>query len=544
MTNTRQRRLPSMFVSTMRREWIFLLLIGLAGLGVLFFVYQRGQDLNPDLFNYHFFSGYALLHGRFTIDIAPSGLGTFLNPITSAFTYAAFSLFAFPFSAWFVATVQWLSLPILILIAREIRFDLGLHKPGPEEFLALVLCVLAPLWWSELGTSLFSSTTAPLILLAVFLGIRAVKKSHVGETSIGVLIFAGSAAGLASGLKLTNAIFAIALLIAIVPTIGKQKLALPTRSVIALGIGIASGFALTAAWNVYLAIYWGSPLFPLYNAIFHSPYWDANNFRDQRWVFHSVNEFAEFLGEAATSKGTAKTSEIVFGDARLAIYAVLSVAGIVASAIRYCFRWKTAPVRVGSHASRFLLIFVAAGILLWAVSLAYGRYLIPIELLLGLVIWILCVQLLKDRIAVFAALISCVGISVAVVQIPDWGHTPAPQNAMNVFGLDLPAELRNSPAEYLILGNFNSFALVYFDPRSRFLRGDFSGYAEGRLKNIFDQSTRPKRIFVNDDASINDATATAKRLGYRLAGSTRDCLQFSSKRDKYLVCDLEPMPSR
>ena len=521
---------------------MFRVLIGLVGLGALFFVYQRGQDLNADLFNYHFFSGYALLHGRFTIDIAPSGLGTFLNPIASAFSYAALSQLAFPFSAWLVVAVQWLSLPILIMIGREIRLDLGLHKPGLEELLALTLCLLAPLWWSELGTSFFSSTTASLILFAVLYCMRAVKKSRVGGDPIRMLFLAGGAAGLASGLKLTNAIFAIALFIAIVPTIGKEKLAVATKSVVALGVGVVAGFALTAAWNVYLAVYWGSPVFPFYNAIFHSAYWDLNNFRDQRWVFHSLGEFAQFLGEAATNTGTVKTSEIKFGDARLAIVVVLAFAGLVASVIRHPFSSRTTRVRLGAHANRFLLIFMAAASLLWAVVFAYERYLIPIELLFGLVVWILCVQLLKDRIAVCAVLITCVGISVAVLKIPDWGHTPASQDSRNIFGLNLPVELKESPAEYLVFGNFNSFALVYFNPLSRFFRGDFSAYAEGRMKSVFDQSKRPKRVFVNDDMSINDATATAKRLGYRLVGDTRDCLHFTSKRDKYLVCDLEPMP--
>jgi hypothetical protein len=33
------------------------------------FVYNRGQDSNWDLLNYHFYNGYALLNGRFSIDV-------------------------------------------------------------------------------------------------------------------------------------------------------------------------------------------------------------------------------------------------------------------------------------------------------------------------------------------------------------------------------------------------------------------------------------------------------------------------------------------
>src|ERR1700688_351004 len=40
-----------------------------------------GQDTNWDLRNYHWYNPYALLNGRFDLDIAPAGLQSFFSPL-------------------------------------------------------------------------------------------------------------------------------------------------------------------------------------------------------------------------------------------------------------------------------------------------------------------------------------------------------------------------------------------------------------------------------------------------------------------------------
>ena len=49
------------------------------------FVVVRGEDLNWDLLNYHYYSGYALVNGRFADDVAPSGLQTLPASATQMF---------------------------------------------------------------------------------------------------------------------------------------------------------------------------------------------------------------------------------------------------------------------------------------------------------------------------------------------------------------------------------------------------------------------------------------------------------------------------
>jgi len=43
--------------------------------------YTAGEDINWDWRNYHEYVAFALLNGRFGVDVAPGGFQTFLNPI-------------------------------------------------------------------------------------------------------------------------------------------------------------------------------------------------------------------------------------------------------------------------------------------------------------------------------------------------------------------------------------------------------------------------------------------------------------------------------
>ena len=39
-----------------------------------------GRDVNLDLQNYHFYNAYALIEGRWALDLAPAGMHSFLHP--------------------------------------------------------------------------------------------------------------------------------------------------------------------------------------------------------------------------------------------------------------------------------------------------------------------------------------------------------------------------------------------------------------------------------------------------------------------------------
>ena len=367
--------------------------------------------------------------------------------------YLALSTFRFPLNAWIIASVQLAAVPLVVLIARQVGVGLGHKERNWSEIIALLLCFLAPLWWSELGTSFADATIGPVILLGLYFCGNYVSGIDKRRRNI---FFAGLCFGLAVGIKLTTATFTVAVVLSMFAvTLFRGR----PPELLRLGwlvVGIAIGFALLAWWNIYLLLNWGSPLFPFYNAVFESPFFDQYNWRDMRWRFNSLNEFAGFIYDAAFMTG--KTAEIPFADARLLIISILVPVTIV----------LRRSVTGGSALIVFFLTFVAVSFSLWSVLFAYQRYLIPVELLFGLVIWILCRSIGRKESLALALLIGLFGVSIIRFSVPDWGHRASTENQVNAFDLEVPASIAKSPARYLVVGAPVGYILPFLHPDSRF----------------------------------------------------------------------------
>ncbi|HEN3668387.1 TPA: DUF2029 domain-containing protein, partial [Yersinia enterocolitica] len=394
--------------------FVFLLLVG--------FVYGRGQDVNWDLLNYHYYTGYAIAYGRYSSDIAAAGMQTYLNPLVNTVAYYFLKYLPFPFSGWTILLIQFVSVPAVFIIIKDIGKEFGYNKISATHVLALLLCIISPLWLSELGTTFSSSWTAPLVIWSLAILIHDFSKRNLFRVE---LFFAGVMLGFATGLKLTNMIFAVSATIMFIYLISHDKYSLSVRKFLFFAIGGIAGFSLTAWWNVYLWYEWGNPIFPLYNAIFQSPYYDLINFRDIRWKFISFSEFIGFLIDSVF--GTSKTSEIEFSDFRFMSIFVLTPIALFFR-INDKFTKKTTAV----------VIFIISGFSLWALMFAYQRYLIPIELLLGVLIFILVLRIFKNELMRVLVLSLLFISSMFLMSIPDWGHTNPSNNSGNPFNTEIP----------------------------------------------------------------------------------------------------------
>lgn len=517
-------------LSAARKPGLIWLFSAAIGLFALVFVYLRGQDKNWDLLNYHYFSGYSLLHGNYVHDLAPTGLVSFLNPLPNILAFLALSQLAFPASAWAIALVQLLSLPLLVLIARQIGRDLGFSTVGVAELLALALCLLAPLWWSELGTSFSDASTTPIVLAGLYFGLRGIAQ---GEKTLYALVLSGAFFGLAAGLKLTNAPFAIGFLAALLGVSIRYPWRHLLRLLLLLSGGMVIGFLLTAWWNIFLFQKWGSPLYPLYNAWFKSPYADPANFREAVWHFKSLAEFAGFLWDAVS--GTARTAEILFADARLLVFFALTAVALVV-------RKSRAPQ--GRLAVAFLL-FLLVGFFVWAVVFAYQRYLIPLEILFGFGIWILLSRLTGNPNRVALLLAGCVIASAALIKVPDWGHTPSRGAQANPFGVSL-GKLSSTPARFLVVENAISYLLPFLHPDSRFYgidvfrdRGLFTQQIDALIRTeVARESSLPLRILARQEVAATSFREILSRFGFVPDQTDLSCSHFKTAIDRYMICEI------
>ncbi|MBT8439169.1 MAG: hypothetical protein KJO91_05530, partial [Gammaproteobacteria bacterium] len=372
------------------------------------------------------------------------------------------------------------------LIARELGRSMGNEKVTLTEIIALLLSLAAPLWWSELGTSFFSSTTAPFVLGGLYLLLRS---SSEGGMSGSLIVGAGALFGLAVGLKLTNAPYAV---VGVLPVIflswrGGYRAILWYLSLYILG-GIA-GFLPTSWWNWYLWSEWQSPIFPFYNEIFKSPYFPERNWRDHRWLFDSATEVVKFLSESAL--GTTKSSELLFADARLLTTAVLLPLTVFLRLFR----------AIGRTQVTFLLFFFFS-FTLWVIMFAYQRYLIPIELLFGFVIWIFVTRLISDQLARFMVMALVLLICTYFIKVPDWGHLKAEIGTSSALKIEADSRILDQPARYLVGSAPVSYILPSLHPDSRF----YGLHTWAKTREIIKQalkeeSTLPVRILIQSKDS-------------------------------------------
>ncbi|MHB1651897.1 MAG: hypothetical protein ACYCVD_05380 [Desulfitobacteriaceae bacterium] len=123
-------------------------------------------------------------------------------------------------------------------------------------------------------------------------------------------------------------------------------------------------------FSLYMLLTTGNPVFPLYNQIFHSPYWASVDFKDGRWGPKGPIEM--LLWPLLANIHPARISEIPHYSGRLGL-------GVVAVVFSRLGRKKTEDLKFITF--QFLLSSI-----LWSVTTGYIRYGIFLEILAGIII--------------------------------------------------------------------------------------------------------------------------------------------------------------
>lgn len=494
----------------------------LCGLVTALFVYRRGQDLNWDLLNYHYYQGFSLLHGKFIDDIAAVNLQSFMNPSVNLLSYLFLTQLTFPSSALTILIIQLTSIPGIALLAKDIAIGMG--NPGTFKSIipAVTLSLLAPLWWSELGTSFYSSWTAPFIIWGVYLIFGAYKLSGLSKTRIAI---AGILFGMATGLKLTNAPFAIAGFLMIAALLYRSGWRASVLTCLFFIAGCGIGFSPSVWWYWHLWSEWGSPFFPLYNGVFKSKFFDFVNFRDMRWHFSSFKDVLTFIVQSVW--GTTKTSEVPFADPRYLFATMLAPVAMLS---------RTA-MRMNRQLVAFML-FMASSFFLWVFIFAYQRYLIPFELLLGLLVWILVARIVDGeglRNSIMVGLSVC---DFLLIKVPDWGHGAITLGGKNPFSIEMNERLHAAPARYLVVGAPIGYVLPSFHIDSIFYGVGMSKQVDDLIfRKLKEVSKLPLRILAKDEDAARFANVL-KRFGYDPLDYLLECEHFGTRIGRYIVCDV------
>ena len=168
---------------------LLVALIAAAGAGSLLL----GQDVNWDLQNYHYYNPWAWWHGRvFTKDLAAAQIQTFLNPLLDL-----------PF--YWMVTAEWaprviafvMAIPAAIaafFLCKLLLLMFG-DLPRAQRMVAvassLAIGVTSAMAIGELGSTMNEWPLAALLMLALWLIGRALKRAEVSPLPMGTLLLAG-----------------------------------------------------------------------------------------------------------------------------------------------------------------------------------------------------------------------------------------------------------------------------------------------------------------------------------------------------------------
>ncbi len=431
-------RLRSVVVTRAGFEWSSALL---AVAVTLFFALRSGQDANWDQLNYHLSSPFLLLHGTFWRSIAPSGLQTYLNPLVLLPQYLLLRTLPPMAAAIVIDLVQCLAFVIAA------RICLGLVGPDRDgtgyrhALLGFVLCLASPMALSEAGTTIVDLLLAIPVLLAYLLLLQRETASGLRRSCL----VAGVLLGVATGLKLTNATFAIgAPLFLLAGTASPRQRAVDLMQLV---LGGVAGFVVVAGyWHFELWQRFGNPTFPFYNDVFHSPDAPPVSLRDSRFVTTSVWDVVRYpmywlFGGSPTPGLLSPASETDPKDAR---FVLILLAAPIALAV-HAFR-RDQPRLLARPATGLLLAW-ALDYVVWLYMFGIHRYMIPIEILSGAVLLVLVSWIDTGRLRGWI-LLAMAAVVLVRIHVATWQHLPWGAHSRVVA----TAPLRLSGAPIIFLG--------------------------------------------------------------------------------------------
>ena len=421
-----------------------------------------GQDVDFDQKNYHIYNIYAWMNQRYDRDIMVAGMQSYINPTLNLVNYFMIMNLPPKVAGFFLGAVPGLNFFLLFNIGVRCLSNLPSRTRVLISLFAALTGVISPIFIVKLGSTQGDNTTSIFVLLGVLLSIQALNKIHKDKhhkifSSQFLLLFSGISFGFASGLKLTNLTYAIAAIISftMIFAIWRVPIKMLIRSFISIGMGISVGaIAGAGPWMWLMQSKYGSPLFPFYNSFFKSPYWSFVDIGSNKQPGNLLEILWYPFNWLQYSKHS--TYQRPFQDWRWAIISlllVISLTHVLSATIkpkkvisspeinnRNTTSWANSASRI------YILTFTITGYFIWGLQFSNQRFLLPLDLLSGIIIFLL-IDLIFQRFSPKLILSSflCVLIMLTM-RLPSAGRLEW-ENSW--FGVD-PPQLSN-PNNSLII---------------------------------------------------------------------------------------------
>jgi hypothetical protein len=438
--------------------------------------YFLGKDMAWDTLHYHLYAGFSVLNDRFAQDYFAAGPQSYFNPYVYLPFYA---LVTTGLSALEIGSVLAAAHSIILWLTYELAVSVCPSDDARTRFLfgicGVALAFANPILMQQLGSTFADITTAELVLAGWLLLAGAVRAPNLA-----LVVIAGLLLGATTGLKLTNAVHAIAALgiLIFLPLPPVARLRDGALYVVSLGIGFAG---IAAPWSYRLERMFGNPVFPLMNNVFRSPEFTTEPLRHFRFIPDTVAE-ALWRPFKMLDPVSMVHEELRAPDLRYAVLAALAVTAL--SLWLWRRRSQSLAAWAAPTGSARVLAALSCGFgadwIIWLQGSGNGRYFLPMACVAAIVIMGLLFRIFETRPKVRNYILVVIFV-VQALQL--WKGTDYRWNAAPWGGqwleVNVPEKLRTEPNLYFTEGTqSNSFIAPYLATNSGLI--NFSGsYALG-----------------------------------------------------------------
>lgn len=428
--------------------------------------YLLGKDMASDALSYHIYAGFSAVHDRFAQDYFPAGPQSYFNPYIYVPLYY---LISSSLSSLEISSVLAIAHSVILWLTYELAVSVC-PSDDRRQRLIFGLCGVAfalinPILLQQIGSTFADITTGELVLAGWLLLALAIRTPSAAR-----IIGAGLLCGVATGLKLTNAVHAIAgfAVLTMLPLTPWGRI----RQGLAYGISLGLGFLVIAApWSYRLERRFGNPLFPMMNNVFRSPEFTTETARATRFI---PDSFAEALWRpfAMIDPVSMVHEELRAPDPRYAVLVIL----LGAFFCRWLWRRRAAsagqPVMSAGSASARALAALGCGLAVdwaaWLSASGNSRYFLPMSSVAAVVVVGLLYRFFatqpKARNYILAGILGVQGVQLWMGTAYRWNDTPWDDHWINIV---VPARLKSDPNLYLTMGTpTNSFVAPYLSPDS------------------------------------------------------------------------------
>ena len=440
------------------RGWLWVALLGV-GASVARTVLD-GQDLNFDLVTYHYYLGHTAFVDRSGLDFLPASFQGYQSPLPYALLVLLDGIGTPPvINAALHAGIHALNLIVLFFLTRLLIAETA-TAPSRAALLSFwLLGAIAPVYWQLVGTSFADLMTSLLVLSGLWLIAASLQvQSGSPRVALRAIVVGGVLAGAAVGLRVHNAIYVVALAVALLAL--RFPAGAAKGRVIAAFVPAAAGgwFAFFAPWGWRNFREFGNPVFPFFNGLFRSPDFPAANLPLTSFVPDSLAGLVAFPFRIGTYASWVYV-ESPLPDVRPGLLVACVLAYGLYRAVR---RWVLRPAEDAAPpgARSFIMLFFFASAVLWLATSCNGRYGVALFLLAGPVCGVLLHRMLRLRfvlLVIGVTVIWQVAVQQVLFGLPRWG---ASAWGTRYFDWDIPEQMAREPAVYLSFGYQTASTLV------------------------------------------------------------------------------------